>query len=142
MPELTGDYAGCRRRLLERLQEPAPGRIQLLTGPRQVGKTTLLLRSRDSSARPLYMLPVTSPMRRFPASGNVAGLKLRIERDAERLFCSLMKSIAWATGQADSRASGIFSGVAVSLSMSSRLDRRPYVWSPGRAKAWQGVSNA
>jgi len=43
MSELTSDYAGCRRRLLERLQEPAPGHIQLLTGPRQVGKTTLLL---------------------------------------------------------------------------------------------------
>jgi predicted AAA+ superfamily ATPase len=37
------DYSGCRRLLLERLREPAPGRIQLLTGPRQVGKTTLLL---------------------------------------------------------------------------------------------------
>jgi predicted AAA+ superfamily ATPase len=33
----------CRERLLERLREPAPSRIQLLTGPRQVGKTTLLL---------------------------------------------------------------------------------------------------
>ena len=29
--------------LAERLAEPAPSRIQLLTGPRQVGKTTLLL---------------------------------------------------------------------------------------------------
>lgn len=37
------DYAGARRRLERRLAEPAPGRIQLLTGPRQVGKTTLLL---------------------------------------------------------------------------------------------------
>ncbi len=36
-------YAGCRATLLRRLAEPAPGRIQLLTGPRQVGKTTLLL---------------------------------------------------------------------------------------------------
>lgn len=36
-------YAAARARLLERLAEPAPGRIQLLTGPRQVGKTTLLL---------------------------------------------------------------------------------------------------
>jgi hypothetical protein len=36
-------YASCRERLLARLAEPAPGRIQLLTGPRQVGKTTLLL---------------------------------------------------------------------------------------------------
>lgn len=43
MPDLPHDYAGCRQRLLERLQEPAPGHIQLLTGPRQVGKTTLLL---------------------------------------------------------------------------------------------------
>jgi predicted AAA+ superfamily ATPase len=43
MAELYGDYGTCRDRLLERLREPAPGRIQLLTGPRQVGKTTLLL---------------------------------------------------------------------------------------------------
>ena len=28
--------------LLDRLKEAAPGRIQLLTGPRQVGKTTLM----------------------------------------------------------------------------------------------------
>lgn len=33
----------CRQILAERLAEPAPGRIQLLTGPRQVGKTTVLL---------------------------------------------------------------------------------------------------
>jgi AAA domain len=43
MSELSSDFAVCRGRLLERLKEPAPGRIQLLTGPRQVGKTTLLL---------------------------------------------------------------------------------------------------
>jgi uncharacterized protein len=43
MVEQIGDYPTCRRGLLGRLQEPAPGRIQLLTGPRQVGKTTLLL---------------------------------------------------------------------------------------------------
>jgi len=43
MTEFTLDYATCRARLAERLAEPAPGRIQLLTGPRQVGKTTLLL---------------------------------------------------------------------------------------------------
>ena len=36
-------YGACRALLLERLAEPAPARIQLLTGPRQVGKTTLLL---------------------------------------------------------------------------------------------------
>jgi len=36
-------YHECRDALAERLAEPAPGRIQLLAGPRQVGKTTLLL---------------------------------------------------------------------------------------------------
>lgn len=43
MVELPNDYQSCRDSLLKRLQEPAPSRIQLLTGPRQVGKTTLLL---------------------------------------------------------------------------------------------------
>ncbi len=37
------DYDSCLDLLLKRLAEPAPARIQLLTGPRQVGKTTLLL---------------------------------------------------------------------------------------------------
>lgn len=36
-------YASCREHLRQRLAEPPPARIQLLTGPRQVGKTTLLL---------------------------------------------------------------------------------------------------
>jgi len=43
MSDLPNPSAQCRRRLLERLRETAPGCIQLLTGPRQVGKTTLLL---------------------------------------------------------------------------------------------------
>jgi hypothetical protein len=36
-------YGECREVLARRLAEPAPGRIQLLSGPRQVGKTSLLL---------------------------------------------------------------------------------------------------
>ncbi len=36
-------YRECLETLTARLAEPAPGRIQLLAGPRQVGKTTLLL---------------------------------------------------------------------------------------------------
>ena len=43
MIEFSNDYTVCRKVLLERVREPAPSRIQLLTGPRQVGKTTLLL---------------------------------------------------------------------------------------------------
>lgn len=41
------DWIGCRELLRERLAEGAPARIQLLTGPRQVGKTTLLLALAD-----------------------------------------------------------------------------------------------
>lgn len=37
------DYESCRTLLLQRIREPAPSRVQILTGPRQVGKTTLLL---------------------------------------------------------------------------------------------------
>jgi hypothetical protein len=43
MVEIENDYAHCRQELAGRLREAAPGRIQILTGPRQVGKTTLLL---------------------------------------------------------------------------------------------------
>ena len=35
-------YGPVLTELVRRLKEPAPGRVQLLTGPRQVGKTTLL----------------------------------------------------------------------------------------------------
>ena len=41
------DYVGCRELLARRLAETSPGRIQLLAGPRQVGKTTLLLELAD-----------------------------------------------------------------------------------------------
>jgi len=43
MAEIPNAYLRCREVLLDRLKEGVPGRIQLLTGPRQVGKTTLLL---------------------------------------------------------------------------------------------------
>ena len=43
MAEIQNAYDRCRDVLLDRLSEDAPARIQLLTGPRQVGKTTLLL---------------------------------------------------------------------------------------------------
>ena len=37
------DYHEIRDELLKRLREAAPGRVQILSGPRQVGKTTLLM---------------------------------------------------------------------------------------------------
>jgi predicted AAA+ superfamily ATPase len=49
------DYPGCLRVLRDRIAERAPGRIQLLTGPRQVGKTTLLLElARELGDRAVY----------------------------------------------------------------------------------------
>jgi len=48
-------YAAALARMRERLGEPAPARIQLLVGPRQVGKTTLLLAlEREFGARAVY----------------------------------------------------------------------------------------
>lgn len=48
-------YLGCRTHLAARIAEPTPGRIQLLTGPRQVGKTTLLLElARDLREGAIY----------------------------------------------------------------------------------------
>lgn len=43
MAIIENSYDHCRQVLKDRLTETAPGRIQILTGPRQVGKTTLLL---------------------------------------------------------------------------------------------------
>ncbi len=48
-------YPGCLDLLGRRLAEPAPGRIQLLSGPRQVGKTTLLLElAKQEGERAVY----------------------------------------------------------------------------------------
>src|SRR5580704_12897483 len=40
---LTGSIRTARATLAGRLAEPSPSRLQLLVGPRQIGKTTLLL---------------------------------------------------------------------------------------------------
>jgi predicted AAA+ superfamily ATPase len=48
-------YHECLKLLAERIGEAAPGRIQLLCGPRQVGKTTLLLElERRNPRRAIY----------------------------------------------------------------------------------------
>ena len=61
----TGYYA-TRDRLQARLAEPAPGRAQMLTGPRQVGKTTILLEiAREWGDRALY-LAMDSPEAALP----------------------------------------------------------------------------
>lgn len=49
------DFVACRDLLRQRLAEP-PARIQLVTGPRQVGKTTMLLElSQELGERAIYV---------------------------------------------------------------------------------------
>jgi uncharacterized protein len=76
------NYSGCRSLLLDRLAEPAPGRIQLLSGPRQVGKTTLLLElARDLGEIAVYA-PADGPEAALP--GFWERLWTRAEEVAER----------------------------------------------------------
>lgn len=52
----AGGYYAAGSELRRRLSEGAPGRVQLLTGPRQVGKTTLLLElAKERGDRALYL---------------------------------------------------------------------------------------
>jgi len=63
-------WHGCLEQLRRRLEEPRPSRIQLLTGPRQVGKATLLLARMGAFRAPCG--GGRSGGRRCPASGVAA----------------------------------------------------------------------
>jgi len=60
------DHAACRALLARRLAEPAPGRIQLLAGPRQVGKTTLLLELAESLGPRAHYVAADAPEASLP----------------------------------------------------------------------------
>ena len=66
MPALENSYKHCRRVLMERLRETAPGRIQILTGPRQVGKTTLLLELAEQFCDQAVYAAVDDPSAALP----------------------------------------------------------------------------
>ncbi len=59
-------YGACRDLLAERLAERAPTRIQLLSGPRQVGKTTLLLELADRLGKTAIYVAADSPEAALP----------------------------------------------------------------------------
>lgn len=59
-------YTRCRELLFERLAEPAPSRIQLLSGPRQVGKTTLLLEIADQVGKQAVYSAADAPEASLP----------------------------------------------------------------------------
>lgn len=60
------DFSGARLRLRERLAEPPPSRIQLLAGPRQVGKTTLLLEIAEREGDAAIYAAADSPEASLP----------------------------------------------------------------------------
>ena len=60
------DYHACREVLAKRLAEPAPGRIQLLAGPRQVGKTTLLLEMAEQAGKQAVYAAADAPEAALP----------------------------------------------------------------------------
>lgn len=100
MPEYYLDYGTCRSALLKRLREPPPGRIQVLTGPRQVGKTTLLLDLTDQIGEGGYYVAADDPQAGLP------GFWDRIWTESEKragkgsgvLFIDEIQHIAdWAT---------------------------------------------
>jgi predicted AAA+ superfamily ATPase len=61
-------HAECLKLLEERLAEPAPSRIQILTGPRQVGKTTLLLDLAEELGNEAIYLAGDGPEAGLPGS--------------------------------------------------------------------------
>jgi len=59
-------YHACRDVLVKRLAEPAPGHIQLLAGPRQVGKTTLLLEIAEQAGKRAVYAAADAPEAALP----------------------------------------------------------------------------
>jgi hypothetical protein len=62
------DYPSCVAALRRRLEEPAPGRIQLVTGPRQVGKTHLLLELQEELGTRVIYLAADGPAASLPGA--------------------------------------------------------------------------
>jgi uncharacterized protein len=60
------DWRGASELLSRRLAEPAPGRIQLLAGPRQVGKTTLLLQAAERHGKAAIYAAADGPEAALP----------------------------------------------------------------------------
>jgi uncharacterized protein len=59
-------FGEAREVLARRLAEPAPGRLQLLAGPRQVGKTTLLLEVAERHAQTAIYVAADGPEAALP----------------------------------------------------------------------------
>jgi len=135
-------YAACRDVLIERLEEPAPGRIQLLSGPRQVGKTTLLLELAERLGPRAVYGAADAPEAALP------GYVDRLFRQAEEMASSggravimLDEPISCTTGRRFSRATPTASGGGSFRSTSSPRDHRFCVSPRVRARLSPAGSN-
>ncbi|MDD3928050.1 MAG: ATP-binding protein [bacterium] len=63
---IESGYHTVLKRLMTRIDEPAPGRIQMLTGPRQVGKTTILLEIARKWGKSALYLAADAPEAALP----------------------------------------------------------------------------
>jgi predicted AAA+ superfamily ATPase len=59
-------FDACLATLVRRLREPSPGRVQLLAGPRQVGKTTLLVKLQEHFGNAATYVAADSPEAALP----------------------------------------------------------------------------
>ncbi len=75
------DFHRCLELLSKRVAEPAPGHIQLLAGPRQVGKTTLLLTLAERLGREAMYVAADGPEAASP--GFWERLWIRAEETAQ-----------------------------------------------------------
>jgi predicted AAA+ superfamily ATPase len=85
--EFRLSYHECRDLLSRRLREPAPGRIQLLSGPRQVGKTTLLTELADRLGKGAIYAAADAPEAALP------GFWERVFGQAEDLAASRGRAV-------------------------------------------------
>jgi len=109
MAEIENDYAHCRQELAERLREAAPGRIQILTGPRQVGKTTLLLELAEQFGDQAVYAAGDDPNAALPGFWERCWADTEARAKRGTRSCCSTKYIRSPTGPPNSKAIGIVS---------------------------------
>jgi hypothetical protein len=141
MVELENDLGHCRRRLGERLREPAPGHIQLLTGPRQVGKTTLLLElAREFGGAAIYMAG-DEPDAALPGFWERCWTEAEARAQHGTAVLFWTRYITCLTGRHASRDNGTACAVGICRCTWLRPVPPHCAWPRDRARAWPDASS-
>ena len=80
-------YAEVLQTLRKRLREPAPARAQILSGPRQVGKTTLLGEITDEWSDQAVYAPADTTEASLSDGGKTCGAQPSGRRRGARQCC-------------------------------------------------------